>query len=65
MARVAEVEGSVFLSANDGVHGYELWESDGSSSGTELIADINWGPGSGVVEWLHDAGPRSPVLRCR
>jgi len=32
--------------ANDGVHGYELWKSDGTPDGTALIKDINPGPTS-------------------
>ena len=35
--------GHLFFFANDGVHGYELWSSDGTPSGTALLADINPG----------------------
>src|SRR6478735_9572324 len=33
----------LFFWANDGVHGYELWVSDGSVSGTQMILDVNPG----------------------
>jgi large repetitive protein len=30
----------VFFAASDGVHGRELWESDGTSEGTRMVADL-------------------------
>jgi ELWxxDGT repeat protein len=39
------VNGTTFFSANDGTHGQELWGSNGTAAGTQLVADIN--PGSG------------------
>jgi ELWxxDGT repeat protein len=33
--------------ADDGVHGRELWESDGTGDGTRLAADINPGGNHG------------------
>jgi ELWxxDGT repeat protein len=38
------VNGTMFFSANDGAHGFELWQSNGSAAGTFLVQDIN--PGS-------------------
>ena len=38
--------GEVFFTANDGVYGVELWKTDGSFSGTQLVKDIMPGPGS-------------------
>lgn len=35
-----------FFIANDGIHGTELWRTDGTASGTRLVRDI-W-PGSGT-----------------
>jgi ELWxxDGT repeat protein len=40
-----QVSNLTFFSADDGNHGNELWESNGSAAGTFLVKDIN--PGSG------------------
>ena len=39
------MNGTLFFAANDGMHGVELWKSDGTAAGTVLVKDIN--PGSG------------------
>src|SRR5262249_55256512 len=41
---ITAVNGTIFFTANDGVHGAELWKSDGTTAGTVLVKDIN--PGS-------------------
>src|SRR6516164_8224053 len=42
-----EVKGVAFFVANDGVHGPELWKSNGTAAGTILVKDIIPGaPGS-------------------
>jgi ELWxxDGT repeat protein len=38
---LANVNGTVFFHANDGTHGVELWESNGTAAGTFLVKDIN------------------------
>jgi ELWxxDGT repeat protein len=37
------LNGKLLLTANDGVHGDELWVSDGTATGTSLLKDINSG----------------------
>jgi ELWxxDGT repeat protein len=46
----------LFFSATDGVHGYELWMSDGTAEGTQLVADIQPGPGSSAPEQITPSG---------
>ncbi len=44
--------------ANDGVHGYELWCSDGTDAGTFILRDVMPGPEHGVVQTLLALGGR-------
>src|SRR5262249_59482779 len=39
--------GSLYFRANEGVHGAELWTSDGTADGTALVKDINPGAADG------------------
>ncbi len=41
---LTNVNGTLFFSADDGVHGRELWRSDGTTEGTVLVRDIYAGP---------------------
>lgn len=42
-------EGKVYFYASDGVHGGELWTSDGTPAGTMLVKDIEEGSGSARI----------------
>lgn len=42
----AELNGTFYFNANDGVNGSELFASDGTAGGTRLVSDINPGPAS-------------------
>ena len=43
---LANVNGTVIFSANDGTNGFELWKSDGTADGTVLVKDIASGSSS-------------------
>jgi ELWxxDGT repeat protein len=46
----------VFFAGDDGVHGQELWASDGTPEGTRLVADINPGPAASWPENMSAVG---------
>lgn len=57
---LAAINSVVFLGANDGMHGLELWKSDGTEAGTIMIADICpqadecWRYNGSKPTWLTD-----------
>jgi ELWxxDGT repeat protein len=43
---LAELNGRVLFGADDGVHGVELWSSDGTADGTKMVVDALSEPGN-------------------
>lgn len=48
----------IFFSADDGEHGVELWTSDGTATGTRLVADVSEGPRSSSPREITRIGNR-------
>jgi ELWxxDGT repeat protein len=46
----------LFFTATDGVHGRELWRSDGTGAGTALVYDATPGPNGSGPSDLTDVG---------
>jgi ELWxxDGT repeat protein len=50
----AEFKGQLFFFGNDGTNGLELWTSDGTGPGTNMLKDINTTPGAGCGgSWMQ------------
>lgn len=45
-------QNKVFFNADDGVHGQELWASDGTYAGTNMVIDLVPGPDGSVPQWM-------------
>lgn len=58
-SNLVEFNGKLYFSANDGVHGNELFVSDGTAEGTQLVADIN--PGENNYGYSNNSSPGSFV----
>jgi ELWxxDGT repeat protein len=46
VGRLAAVGSRVYFTADDGIHGTELWVTDGTARGTRMVRDIRPGPSS-------------------
>ncbi len=64
-----DVEGTTYFTANDGVHGTELWKSDGTPGGTTMVKDIYAGSFSGASiydsftnSWRSDGSQKAVAL---
>src|SRR5262249_2297312 len=53
------VNGLVYFVGDDGIHGRELWQSDGSNAGTVMVQDIY--PGGDFNGNPNSSDPSSPV----
>jgi ELWxxDGT repeat protein len=51
-----QVGAITFFTANDGVHGQELWKTDGTATGTVMVKDIVPGAGGSNPGYLTDVG---------
>jgi ELWxxDGT repeat protein len=56
--RFAGAGGRLFFLADDGIHGEELWVSDGTDAGTAMVKDILPGAAPSGVRWLTAVGQR-------
>lgn len=55
--KFVDVGGTMSFTADDGVHGRELWKSDGTRSGTVLVKDINPGARDACTAKGHPWSP--------
>lgn len=56
--QLTSVNGILYFVADDGIHGKELWKSDGTEQGTFMVKDIIPGTGDGVIKNLVNVGGR-------
>ena len=57
------VGGAVFFTANDSLHGRELWTSDGTPAGTRMVKDIKAGSAGGMPDGFEDAFKPTRVMK--
>ena len=54
--QLTNINGTVYFEADDGVHGVELWKTDGTADGTVMVKDIDPGPNSSSPGALMNVG---------
>ncbi|HEX2956039.1 MAG TPA: ELWxxDGT repeat protein [Chitinispirillaceae bacterium] len=56
----------LYFFASDGINGYELWSTDGTTAGTQMVYDINPGTGNSLFPrdyaYIFGDGPQFTVL---
>jgi len=53
---LVNINGTLYFSANDGIHGEELWTSDGTAEGTEMVANLTGDSGGSNPRVIGDLG---------
>ncbi len=61
-AGLVDLAGTAYFVADDGIHGRELWRSDGTDSGTYIVKDVNPGSGAGVLPQESNHGDTAMVV---